>query len=184
MTSSRHVALAKHSAAAADLTSAAIPARMGGNAIRSDWPSRVPAADGAGRSALQRMTGPAGGTVTRLPARLRAGIQRISGVDLSDARVIRNSALPESVNALAFARGREIHLAPGQDRHLAHEAWHLVQQRQARVRGTTHVGGVAVNDSAALEHEADRMGGLANLGGAAGSPTFPGGTTANAPRAP
>jgi hypothetical protein len=42
---------------------------------------------------------------------------------------------------------------------LPHEAWHLVQQAQGRVRPTMQMkGGVPVNDDAALEREADVMG--------------------------
>src|SRR5438876_185374 len=49
--------------------------------------------------------------------------------------------------------------APGQARHLPHEAWHVVQQAQGRVRPTLQLkAGVAVNDDAGLEHEADVMG--------------------------
>jgi hypothetical protein len=50
------------------------------------------------------------------------------------------------------------HLAPGQDSHLPHEAWHAVQQRQGRVQPTLVVGGTPVNDNPGLEHEADVMG--------------------------
>ena len=65
---------------------------------------------------------------------------------------------PAAVGALAYAQGSDIHLAPGQERHLPHEAWHVVQQRQDRVRPTASAGGVAINDDAALEQEADAMG--------------------------
>ncbi|WP_204278956.1 hypothetical protein, partial [Klebsiella aerogenes] len=56
------------------------------------------------------------------------------------------------------AQGTDIHLAPGQERHLPHEAWHVVQQRSGRVRPTMRLGGTAINDDAGLEAEADRMG--------------------------
>jgi hypothetical protein len=102
-------------------------------------------------------SGPDGG----LPAGLRAGVESLSGLSLSDVRVHYDSARPAAVAAHAFAQGSDIHVAPGQERHLAHEAWHVVQQRQGRVRPTTSVGGVAVNDDPGLEAEADRMGGRA-----------------------
>ncbi|MEL6127089.1 MAG: DUF4157 domain-containing protein, partial [Pseudomonadota bacterium] len=38
---------------------------------------------------------------------------------------------------MAYAQGSNIHLGPGQDQHLPHEAWHVVQQRQGRVPTTT-----------------------------------------------
>jgi hypothetical protein len=66
------------------------------------------------------------------------------------------------LNALAYAQGNEIHVGPGQERHLPHEAWHVVQQKQGRVRATRQmIGGVGVNDEAGLESEADGMGAMA-----------------------
>ena len=93
-----------------------------------------------------------------LPAQLSEGIAALSGHDVSDVRVHRNSAAPAAVGAHAFAQGTHIHVAPGQDRHLPHEAWHVVQQREGRVPETTQVAGVPVNDDAGLEREADSMG--------------------------
>jgi hypothetical protein len=73
-------------------------------------------------------------------------------------RVHKSSSRPAQVDALAYTQGNEIHLAPGQEQHLAHEAWHVVQQRQGRVRATTQVAGKGVNDEHHLEREADQMG--------------------------
>ena len=66
-----------------------------------------------------------------LPGRLKAGIEALSGVSTDGVRVHPNSAAPAGVNAHAYAQGTDIHLAPGQERHLPHEAWHVVQQRRA-----------------------------------------------------
>ena len=94
-----------------------------------------------------------------LPADLKEGIESLSGVDMSDVRVHYGSAKPAEVQARAYAQGTDIHLAPGQDQHLPHEAWHVAQQAQGRVQPTLQLeGGVAVNDDSALEHEADVMG--------------------------
>ncbi len=94
-----------------------------------------------------------------LPAQLRAGIEALSGLSMSGVRVHRNSSQPAQLNALAYAQGNEIHLAPGQEQHLPHEAWHVVQQAQGRVAPTRQMkGGAATNDDADLEHEADVMG--------------------------
>ena len=60
--------------------------------------------------------------------------------------------------SLAYTQGNDIHVAPGQEKHLAHEAWHVVQQREGRVAPTFQAKGVGINDDAALEHEADVMG--------------------------
>ena len=102
-----------------------------------------------------------------LPASLRGGLESLSGIDLSDVRVHTASSKPAQLQAHAYAQGSDIHLAPGQEQHLPHEAWHLVQQRQGRVAATGRVGGVAVNDDQALETEADRMGARAAQGSAA-----------------
>jgi len=93
-----------------------------------------------------------------LPERLRAGIESLCGLDLSDVRVHANSSKPAQLNALAYAQGNDIHLGPGQERSLPHEAWHVVQQRQGRVQPTLQMNGSAVNDDAGLEREADSMG--------------------------
>ena len=63
------------------------------------------------------------------------------------------------MNAHAFAQGSDIHLAPGQEKHLPHEAWHVAQQKQGRVEPTTQLKGkIHVNDDERLENEADVMG--------------------------
>ncbi|UFJ40745.1 DUF4157 domain-containing protein [Brevibacillus humidisoli] len=95
---------------------------------------------------------------TGMPDQLKEGLESLSGMDLSDVRVHYNSDKPAQVQALAYAQGSEIHLAPGQERHLPHEGWHVVQQRQGRVRPTMQLGGVSINDDRSLEGEADRMG--------------------------
>ncbi len=93
------------------------------------------------------------------PAPLRSGIQALSGLDMSGVRVHRNSTRPAALQAHAFAQGQDIHLGPGQEHHLPHEAWHVVQQARGQVRpGRQTTDGVAVNDEAALEQDADRMG--------------------------
>jgi hypothetical protein len=96
-----------------------------------------------------------------LPPRLKSGIEQLSGIAMGDVKVRFNSPKPADLNALAYARGAEIHLGPGQEAHLPHEAWHVVQQRQGRVAPTMAARGIAINDDRALEHEADRMGALA-----------------------
>jgi hypothetical protein len=96
---------------------------------------------------------------TGLPDQLKAGIESLSGLELDHVRVHYNSAQPAQLNALAYAQGSDIHLAPGQEQHLPHEAWHIVQQAQGRVRPTLQLkDGVPVNDDAELEREADVMG--------------------------
>jgi hypothetical protein len=95
---------------------------------------------------------------TGMPNHLKAAVESMSGMDLSDVRVHANSARPASLGALAYAQGNDIHLASGQEHHLPHEAWHVVQQRQGRVAPTMQMQGVNINDDGGLEAEADRMG--------------------------
>jgi hypothetical protein len=96
---------------------------------------------------------------TGLPDNLNAGIESLSGLSLAHVKVHYNSSQPAQLNALAYAQGSDIHLAPGQAQLLPHEAWHVVQQAKGRVQPNMQiVGGVAVNDDAGLEREADVMG--------------------------
>jgi len=95
---------------------------------------------------------------TGMPDNLKAGIENLSGFSMDDVRVHYNSDKPATVQALAYTQGTDIHVAPGQERHLPHEAWHVAQQMAGRVEPTTEVGGLPVNDSIELEHEADVMG--------------------------
>ena len=95
---------------------------------------------------------------TGLPDRLRAGVEARSGLSMDQVRVHFGSSEPARLNAHAFTRRTDIHLAPGQERHLPHEAWHVVQQAQGRVRPTMSVAGQAVNDDTGLEREADTLG--------------------------
>ncbi|MBD2066009.1 DUF4157 domain-containing protein [Leptolyngbya sp. FACHB-671] len=96
---------------------------------------------------------------TGLPDGLKTGIESISGISMDNVKVHYNSSQPVQLNAYAYARGSEIHIAPGQERHLPHETWHVVQQAQGRVQPTMQIkDGVPVNDDEGLEHEADVMG--------------------------
>lgn len=95
---------------------------------------------------------------TGLPLQLKSGIEQLSGYSLDDVKVHYNSAEPAQLQAHAFARGTDIHVASGQEKHLAHEAWHVVQQKQGRVKPTTQLKGNAINDDVSLETEADVMG--------------------------
>lgn len=93
-----------------------------------------------------------------LPPALQTGVETLSGIAMDDVRVHRNSSRPAQLQAHAFTQGRDIHVAPGQDRHLPHEAWHVVQQKQGRVKPTLQAKGIPINDDRGLEAEADRMG--------------------------
>lgn len=96
---------------------------------------------------------------TGLPNSLKSGIEDLSGHSLDDVKVHYNSSKPAQLNAHAYAQGTNIHVASGQEKHLPHEAWHVVQQKQGRVKPTTQMKGkVNINDDRGLEDEADVMG--------------------------
>lgn len=95
---------------------------------------------------------------TGLPDNLKTGMEHLSGMNLDHVRVHYNSSKPATVQAHAFAQGSDIHIAGGQEKHLPHELGHVVQQAQGRVKPTTSVGGVSVNDDTRLEDEATCMG--------------------------
>ena len=96
---------------------------------------------------------------TGLPDALKAGVKALSGISMDTVRVHYNSSQPAQLQAHAFAQGSDIHLAPGQDGHPPHEAWHVVQQAQGRVKPTTQMdGGAVVNDNDRLAREADALG--------------------------
>ncbi|MEX6627299.1 eCIS core domain-containing protein [Tenacibaculum salmonis] len=111
-------------------------------------------ADTINNSPIQRQENKTG-----LPDQLKSGIESLSGLDMSDTKVHYNSSKPAQLQAHAYAQGNNIHLASGQEKHLPHEAWHVVQQKQGRVQATTQLKGkTPVNDDPVLEHEADVMG--------------------------
>ncbi|MCP5003944.1 MAG: DUF4157 domain-containing protein [Planctomycetes bacterium] len=95
---------------------------------------------------------------TGMPDNLKSGVEKMAGIDMGAVNVHFNSSRPAQLNAHAFTQGNDIHIAPGQQKHLPHEAWHVVQQSQGRVQPTTEVGGKPVNDNTGLEKEADVMG--------------------------
>ena len=99
---------------------------------------------------------------TGMSDNLKAGIEDLSGFAMDDVRVHYNSPEPATVQALAYTQGTDSYVAPGQEQHLPHEAWHVAQQMAGRVEPTTEVSGLPVNDCIELEHEADVMGARAN----------------------
>ncbi|BAZ31135.1 hypothetical protein NIES4074_36060 [Cylindrospermum sp. NIES-4074] len=111
-----------------------------------------------GMSAPIQMARETGENRTGMPDQLKAGLEKISGLDMSSVRVHYNSAKPAQLNALAYTQGQDIEVGPGQERHLPHEGWHVVQQMQGRVQPTMQAKGAAINDNLELEREADLMG--------------------------
>jgi hypothetical protein len=141
-----------------------------------DNKSAIQLQDNRSRSAIQKkqIDALAGGKPvqkkcnnTNLPDQLKSGIQGFSGRSMDEVKVHYNSDKPAQLNAHAYAQGTDIHIASGQEKHLPHEAWHVVQQKQGRVKPTMQMKGkVNVNDDKGLEKEADAMGAKALKSGA------------------
>ena len=96
---------------------------------------------------------------TELPQNLKVGVEKLSGLCMDNVKIHCNADRPAQLNAKAYAQGTAIHIAPGQQKHLPHEPWHVQQQKQGSVQPTMQMNGtISVNDDAALEAEADMMG--------------------------
>ena len=120
---------------------------------------------------------------TGLPDNLKSGIENLSGHSMDDVKVHYNSDKPAQLNAHAYAQGTNIHLGSGQEKHLPHEAWHVVQQKQGRVKPTMQMKGeVNINDDAGLEKEADIKGEEALRAGGTKSDTVSRKARDNTPR--
>lgn len=110
-----------------------------------------------------------------LPAPVLAKMQRAFGADFGGVRFHPSSPEAAALGAQAFARGSEVHVAPGhwdpESQHgqelIGHELAHVVQQAQGRVTATEQYRGVAVSSDKALEAEADHWGAIAADGGIA-----------------
>ncbi len=151
--------------------------------VGSERVERVPSAQEPARSTqspalrttaerVQRRAAPTAGSDV-LPERLQAGVEALSGLPMGDVNVHYNSPRPALHRALAYAQGTDIHLGPGQERHLPHEAWHVVQQAQGRVRASVQAKGrTDINTDRSLEREADIMGARALRHGERGGPAI------------
>ncbi|MEH2154086.1 eCIS core domain-containing protein [Nostoc sp.] len=122
-----------------------------GQAIQQKEMSEEPS-EGIGASGVQKVN------KTGLSDNLKAGIENLSGMSMDDVKVHYNSSKPAQLQALAYTQNTDIHVSSGQEKHLAHEAWHVVQQKQGRVKPTLQMKGVQINDDEGLEREADVMG--------------------------
>lgn len=128
-------------------------------AERVRLPIQAKSEGGTAALARRRLQAPApeAAAPALLPEPLRSAAETLGGFSLVDVRVHRNSAEPAKLGALAYTKGTDIHLGPGQERHLPHEAWHVVQQKQGRVAATTQMKRPGVGQDEELEAEADEM---------------------------
>ncbi len=99
-----------------------------------------------------------GKNITGMPDDLKMGVENLSGLTMDDVKVHYNSDKPAELHASALTQGTEIYMGSEQERHLPHEAWHVAQQKQGRVKPTAQLMDAKFNDDAALENEADIMG--------------------------
>ncbi|AQM69935.1 hypothetical protein Vca1114GL_03509 [Vibrio campbellii] len=100
-------------------------------------------------------------TIKPLPPKLRRGMERLTGINLSNVRVFYNSLKPGQVQAHAYAQGRNIYISSGQEQHLPHELGHVIQQAKGMVKPTVNINGVEINDDPWLEKHATELGLLA-----------------------
>jgi hypothetical protein len=105
------------------------------------------------------------GSPNKMPGHVQQKMESTMNADFSDVNIHVGSKA-SSVGALAYAQGNDIHFAQGKfnpntnsgQQLLGHELAHVVQQRQGRVKATTSVNGLPVNDDKSLEKEADTLG--------------------------
>ncbi|BDS12677.1 hypothetical protein [Aureispira anguillae] len=95
---------------------------------------------------------------TGLPDELKTNLENMSGMALDHVKVHYNSSKPAKLGAYAYAKFPNIYIAPGQEKYLPEEAWHMVQQMQGRVGATQNVNGTPINDNPSLEKEAIQEG--------------------------
>lgn len=128
-----------------------LAAKIGGGALHSEPNATSPVQRLENSTTTPNRTG--------LPDQLKSGVESLSGMSLDHVNVHYNSSKPAQLNAHAYAQGSDIHVGPGQEKHLPHEAWHVVQQAQGRVTPTAQLQGqTQINDDKGLEAESDAMG--------------------------
>ncbi|MEM7556739.1 MAG: DUF4157 domain-containing protein [Cyanobacteria bacterium P01_A01_bin.84] len=118
-----------------------------------------------------------------ISAPIRSKMENSFGTSFADVKIHTNSPQAESMGALAFTQGSNVHFASGQynpenssgQALLGHELTHVVQQRAGRVSVPQQSKGTKVNADPSLETEADQLGAKAAKGEQVNVP----GTTTN-----
>ena len=90
----------------------------------------------------------------------RTQLGSVFDMDLSGVRIHTGSPAAQKLNAEALTHNGHVHVAGGSYSNdtLGHELGHLRQQNEGRVRANAMIAGVPLNDSSALESEADDAG--------------------------
>lgn len=105
-------------------------------------------------------------SATGIPGPVLTKMEQAFKTDFSTVRVHANSTYARTIGALAYTRGNDIHFAPGKynpetrqgQELLGHELAHRFQNGQERVRPTTQIKGLPVNDNPGLEKQANCLG--------------------------
>ena len=98
-----------------------------------------------------------GPNLTGIPTQMKLDFEQRSGLSFDDVRVHYNSDKPRRIGALAYTQIPQVHIGPGQERHLRHELGHVVQQKSGGVVPTKKVSGLPLNDDPKLEVMADKI---------------------------
>lgn len=101
-----------------------------------------------------------------IPISLQQKAESSLGHDFSQVKVHQNSNKAVQLQAKAFAKGNDIHFAPGQFNPgtsagktlIGHELAHVAQQREGKVQQTMQQNTLGINNDIALEREADTRG--------------------------
>lgn len=94
---------------------------------------------------------------------LKKGLENLSNHSMENVKVHYNSSQPATLQANAYVQGTDIHIASEQEKHLPHETWKVIGQKEGRVKPTIQLNEKAlINDDKGLENEADIMGTKAN----------------------
>ena len=79
--------------------------------------------------------------LTGIPTQMKLDFEQRSGLSFDDVRVHYNSDKPRRIGALAYTQIPQVHIGPGQERHLRHELGHVVQQKRGIVGPNYRLGG-------------------------------------------
>lgn len=95
--------------------------------------------------------------LTGIPTQMKLDFERRSGLSFDDVRVHYNSDKPRKIGALAYTQIPQVHIGPGQERHLRHELGHVVQQKTMNIVSNTSSVGYEINNDPKLEEHADSI---------------------------
>ncbi|MCC5946735.1 MAG: DUF4157 domain-containing protein [Bernardetiaceae bacterium] len=109
---------------------------------------------------------------TGLPEQVQTKMESAFNTSFSDVKIHTNSSKASDIGAQAFTQGNNVHFAQAKfnpssqsgQQLIGHELSHVVQQREGRVKPTTQMKGVAINNDSSLEREADVQGAKAARG--------------------